>query len=58
MFMASRMGTPAASSVPSVRENRAMLVFATICPMIGTYRIDESSRYFPPFDFDISLKKM
>src|SRR5262249_30665917 len=50
MLKASRIGTPEATSVPSVREVRATIVFSTMVPKIGVERLMPSIAYAPvPF---------
>ena len=41
MFRASRIGTPLATSVPSVRVVRATMVFSMIWPKIGHLEHDQ-----------------
>ena len=57
MISASRIGTPAEISVPSVRVNRAMVVFSTSWPITGIFsRI--RSKTTPPACCGRSLMKI
>ena len=47
MSSASRIGTPEASSVPSVRVNRATAIFCITGPMIGMRRMSLWKKRFP-----------
>src|SRR3954464_10154061 len=56
MLMASRMGTPAEMSVPSVRVNRAMAVLPRMLPRMGTLSLIASVAYLPPSLVRISFQ--
>ena len=55
MLTASRIGTPAATSVPSVRVKRATDDLPAICPTTGIFSVTESRICRPIFDFRITL---
>ena len=55
MFSASRIGTPLATSVPSVRVLRAMVFFSTNWPKTGTLRMNKSQPWRPYSNFRNSL---
>ena len=57
MRIASRIGTPALMSVPSVRVNLAIAVFLSIVPSTGIRSTTMSVTALPGFVFRISLKK-
>ena len=56
MLIASRIGTPALISVPSVRVKRAMADFPRMLPRIGTLSLIASVAYFPPSLVRISFQ--
>ena len=56
MCRASRIGTPLATSVPSVRMVRAMMFFSTSWPKIGTFRAKRSQPMRPRVNLRISLR--
>ena len=55
MCRASRIGTPLATSVPSVRMVRATMFFSTSWPKIGTFRAKKSHPSRPGANFRMSL---
>ena len=55
MLIASRIGTPAEISVPSVRVKRAIDVLDRIAPRMGILSLIRSMPYLPPSLSRISL---
>ena len=55
MLSASRIGTPAPSSVPSVRALRDTIFFSTNCPKMITFRTKRSHPNRPAGIFLIPL---
>ena len=55
MFSASRIGTPLATSVPSVRVVRARMFFSIRLPKIGTLMMNWSQPMRPCLNLRISL---
>ncbi len=55
MFSASRIGTPVATSVPSVRVVRARMFFSIRLPKIGTLMMNWSQPMRPCWNLRISL---
>ena len=55
MFSASRIGTPLATSVPSVRVVRARMFFSIKLPKIGTLMMNRSQPMRPCLNLRISL---
>ena len=55
MFRASRIGTPLATSVPSVRVVRATMFFSMIWPKIGILSMNISQPMRPALNLRISL---
>ncbi len=55
MFRASRIGTPLATSVPSVRVVRATVFFSMIWPKTGILSMNRSQPMRPILNLRISL---